>query len=86
MALATAAEAALTKALSLAPKQCLGAYGFGLLSQLYTNRATQGIAECERALALNEIWPPPKDLSVSASISSVAPRKPKAHVQEALAP
>ncbi len=47
-----AAEAMLTKALSLAPEHA-GAYHLLGYVQLYTNRAVQGIAECERALALN---------------------------------
>jgi TolB-like protein/cytochrome c-type biogenesis protein CcmH/NrfG len=47
-----AAEAALTNAVSRAPNH---AYGHLFLALVYnvTNRASQGIAECERALALN---------------------------------
>jgi TolB-like protein len=47
-----AAEAALTKALSLAPGHALAHNVLGYVQTL-TNRAAQGIAECERALALN---------------------------------
>ena len=47
-----AAEAALTKALSLAPNHALAHSVLGLV-QIFTNRAAQGIAECERALALD---------------------------------
>lgn len=47
-----AAEATLNKALSLAPQHALAHLLFGIV-QILTNRAAQGIAECERALALN---------------------------------
>jgi TolB-like protein/Flp pilus assembly protein TadD len=47
-----AAEAAVTKALSLAPNHPRAHSVMGLV-QIYTNRAAQGIAECERALALD---------------------------------
>jgi TolB-like protein/class 3 adenylate cyclase/tetratricopeptide (TPR) repeat protein len=48
----TAAEAAVTKALSLAPNHPRAHFVLGLV-QIFTNRAAQGIAECERALALD---------------------------------
>jgi TolB-like protein len=48
----TAAEAAVTKALSLAPNHPLAHFVLGLV-QTFTNRAAQGIAQCERALALD---------------------------------
>jgi TolB-like protein len=48
----TAAEAAVTRALSLAPDHPMAHCVLGLV-QINTNRATQGIAECERALALD---------------------------------
>jgi TolB-like protein/class 3 adenylate cyclase len=47
-----AAEAVLTKALSLAPNHAWAHCLLGAV-QIHTNRATQGIAECERALALD---------------------------------
>jgi tetratricopeptide (TPR) repeat protein len=47
-----AAEAALTKALSLAPNHASAHSVLGYV-QILTNRAAQGIAECERALALD---------------------------------
>jgi TolB-like protein/Flp pilus assembly protein TadD len=47
-----AAEAAVTKALSLAPNHPLAHNVVGLV-QIFTNRAAQGIAECERASALD---------------------------------
>jgi TolB-like protein len=51
-ALLAAVEAALTKALSLAPEHAVAHLRLGGV-QIWTNRATQGIAECERALALD---------------------------------
>jgi tetratricopeptide (TPR) repeat protein len=48
----TAAEAAATKALSLAPNHPLAHNVLGLV-QTFANRAAQGIANCERALALD---------------------------------
>jgi len=48
----TAAEAAVTRALSLAPNHPMAHCVLGLV-QTFTNRAAQGIAECERALALD---------------------------------
>ncbi|OKO87547.1 adenylate cyclase [Bradyrhizobium sp. NAS80.1] len=48
----TAAETALTKALSLAPQHAL-AYMFLGIVLFMSNRAEQGIAECEHASALN---------------------------------
>jgi tetratricopeptide (TPR) repeat protein len=48
----TAAEAAVTKALSLAPNHPM-AHGVIGLVKIFTNRAAQGIAECERASTLD---------------------------------
>ena len=48
----TAAEAAVTRALSLAPNHPMAHCVLGLV-QTFTNRVAQGIAECERALALD---------------------------------
>jgi TolB-like protein len=47
-----ASEALAIKALSLAPENALGHLCLGV-AQMYTNRAAQGIAELERALALD---------------------------------
>jgi TolB-like protein/tetratricopeptide (TPR) repeat protein len=49
----TAAEAAVTMALSLEPTHPLAHFVLGLV-QTFTNRAAQGIAQCERALALDQ--------------------------------
>ena len=51
-ALLAAAEAVLTKALSLAPEHALAHLCMGRV-QIQTGRAAQGIAECERALAVD---------------------------------
>jgi TolB-like protein len=48
----TAAEAAITKALCLAPNHPVAHFILGSV-QIFTNRAAQGIAQCERALALD---------------------------------
>ena len=48
----TAAEAAFTKALSFAPNHPIAHDVMGLV-KIFTNRAAQGIAECERALTLD---------------------------------
>ena len=47
-----AAEAALTKALSMAPEHATAHLYLGVV-EICTNRATQGIANCEQALALD---------------------------------
>jgi TolB-like protein/class 3 adenylate cyclase len=48
----TTAEAAVTKALCLAPNHPLAHFVLGMV-QIFTDRVAQGIAECERALALD---------------------------------
>jgi tetratricopeptide (TPR) repeat protein len=48
----TVAEALAIKALSIAPERALGHLCLGIV-QMYTNRAAQGIAEFERALAID---------------------------------
>jgi TolB-like protein/class 3 adenylate cyclase len=51
-ALFAAAEATLTKALSIAPRHALAHLFLGVV-QMVTNRPAQGIRECEQALALD---------------------------------
>jgi TolB-like protein len=51
----TAAEAVVTKVLSLAPNHPMAHHVFGSV-QIFTNRAAQGIAQFERALALDRNW------------------------------
>ena len=48
----SSAEAALTRALSIAPDRAMGHCLLGIV-EIFSNRADQGIAECERALALD---------------------------------
>ena len=78
-----AAEAASIKALSLAPEHALAHYCLGIVLGV-TNRAEEGIAECERALAI--------DRNLAAAHAVIGARKlflgraeeTEAHVQEAL--
>ena len=54
---AAAADATLTKVLSLAPNHAVAQFLLGYV-YIVTNRAAEGIARCERALALDRnIWP-----------------------------
>jgi len=82
-ALYAAAEADLTKALSLAPEHAFAHAAFGS-AQILTNRAIQGMAECERALALDG------NLAVAHAIIGMAKfligrgEETEAHIQEAL--
>jgi tetratricopeptide (TPR) repeat protein len=78
-----AAEMALIKALSLTPQHALAHMFLGIV-QSATNRAEQGIAECEHALALN-----PNLAEAHASVGAVKlflgrAAETEAHVQEAL--
>jgi TolB-like protein len=78
-----AAEATLTKTLSLAPNHASAHNWLGFV-QIQTNRAAQGIAECERALAL--------DPNLAAAHATIGLAKhfmgrgeeTESHVQEAL--
>ena len=82
-ALLAAAEAALTKVLSLAPEHAVAHMLLGGV-QIYTNRAAQGIAECERALALD------RNLAIAHADIGVAKiflgrgEETEAHINEAL--
>jgi TolB-like protein len=77
------AEAILIKALSIAPEHARAHLWLGNV-KLFTNRATQGISECERALTLN------RNLAEAHSSIGVAKvligrsAETEAHVQEAL--
>jgi tetratricopeptide (TPR) repeat protein len=78
-----AAETAVTKALSVAPNHPMAHNVLGVV-QIFTNRAAQGIAECERALALD------RNLAVAhANIGSAKlylgrGGETEAHVEQAL--
>jgi TolB-like protein len=82
-ALLAAAEAALTRVLSLAPEHAVAHMLLGGV-QIYTNRAAQGIAECERALALD------RNLATAHAVIGVAKiflgrcEETEAHINEAL--
>ena len=77
------AEAASIKALSLAPESALAHLIFGTVLGV-TNRAEEGIAECERALALN------RNLAIAHATIGMFKvyvghaEETEAHVQEAL--
>jgi TolB-like protein/class 3 adenylate cyclase len=77
-----AAEAALTKALSLAPEHAFAHVCLGLL-QTSTNRAVQGIAECERALALDRNLVTAHAAIGSAKCYIGRAEETEAHVREA---
>ena len=78
-----AAEPAIVRALSMAPQHAL-AHGVLGLIQIQTNRTSQGIAECERALTLD------RNLAVAHGWIGIAKAisglhaETEAHVQEAL--
>jgi TolB-like protein/class 3 adenylate cyclase/tetratricopeptide (TPR) repeat protein len=78
-----AAEAVVTKAVSLAPQHALAHAVWGLI-QISTYRAAQGIAECEQALALD------RNLATAHAWIGLAksylgqPAETEGHVQEAL--
>jgi TolB-like protein len=62
---AAAAEAALTKVLSLAPDHAMAQYLLGAVL-IFTNRAAEGVAKCEHALALD------RNLAVAHSMIGLA--------------
>jgi TolB-like protein/class 3 adenylate cyclase len=77
------AEAILTKVLSLAPSHAMAHYLVGLV-QIYSKRALQGIAECERALALDRNLASAHALIGFAKYVSGRGEETEAHVLEAL--
>ena len=76
------AEAALTKALSMAPDHAWAHVAMGVV-QIYTNRAAQGIAECERALALDPNFAEAHAVIGLAKIVIGRFEETETHVQEA---
>jgi len=78
-----AAEAALTKVLSLVPNHAFAHYVLGFVL-IFTDRATRGIAECERALSLD------RNLAAAHAQIGIAKyfigrgEQTEAHIQEAL--
>jgi tetratricopeptide (TPR) repeat protein len=78
-----AAEAALIKALSLDPQHALAHMFLGAV-QLCSNRAAQGIAECEHALALNRNLAEAHALIGIAKIFDGRAAETEANIHEAL--
>ncbi|KRR09761.1 adenylate cyclase, partial [Bradyrhizobium jicamae] len=78
-----AAEMALIKALSLAPQHALAHMFLGIV-QFTSNRATQGIAECEHALALNRNLAEAHGSLGGAKLFVGRAAETQAHVEEAL--
>jgi cytochrome c-type biogenesis protein CcmH/NrfG len=74
---AAAAEAALTKVLSLAPNHAWAQYLLGSI-RIHTNRAAEGIAKCEHALVLDRNLADAHVRIGVAKIFTGAARKPKA--------
>ncbi|MFZ0150606.1 MAG: tetratricopeptide repeat protein [Xanthobacteraceae bacterium] len=77
------AEAALTKTLSLSPEHAMAHQVLGLIL-ISTNRAAQGIAECERALALDRNLAMAHGAIGLAKYSMGRGEETEWHVQEAL--
>jgi TolB-like protein/class 3 adenylate cyclase len=78
-----AAEPILTKLLSLAPNNAAAHYWLGFV-QIGTNRAAQGISECERALALDPNLARAHGLMGLGKNFSGRPDETESHVKEAL--
>jgi TolB-like protein/class 3 adenylate cyclase len=78
-----AAEAAATRALSLAPDHAFAHMVLGNV-QIFTNRARQGIAQCERALALDRNLAMAHSYIGHAKICIGRSEATEAHVAEAL--
>jgi TolB-like protein len=76
------AEAALARALSLAPEHALAHLMMGRI-HISTNRVAQGIAECERALALDRNLADAHAVIGLAKIFDGHPEETETHVNEA---
>ena len=79
---AAAAEAVLTKVLSLAPNHAVAQYLLG--GCIYTNRAPEGIAKCEHALALDRNMAAAHSLIGLAKLFTRRAQETESHVLEAL--
>jgi TolB-like protein/class 3 adenylate cyclase len=77
------AETALTKAMSLAPEHAPAHFWMGV-TYAQTNRAALGIAECERALALDRNLAGAHTAIGLAKITDGRPEQTEAHVADAL--
>ncbi len=80
---AAAAEAALTKVLSLAPDHASAQYILGGV-YIHTNRAAEGIAKCERALALDRNLAAAHGMIGAAKFFTGRAEETESHVLEAL--
>ena len=80
---AAAAEATLTKVLSLAPNHALAQYLLGGV-HILTNRAAEGIAKCEHALALDRNLAAAHSLIGLAKYFTGRAEETESHVLEAL--
>ena len=78
-----AGEEALLQALNLAPEHAWAHLSLGL-AQIQTRRASQGITECERALALDRNLAPAHAMIGLAKFRIGRGEETEAHVQEAL--
>jgi tetratricopeptide (TPR) repeat protein len=78
-----AAEAKVTKALSLVPDHARGHMTLGIV-YIYAKRAAQGIAECEHALALDRNLASAHSTIGMGKIYIGRPEETEAHVVEAL--
>jgi tetratricopeptide (TPR) repeat protein len=78
-----AAEAAVTKVLSLAPEHPVAHCLLGAV-QIFTNRAALGIAECERAMALDRNLPDPHAYIGLAKCFLGRAEETESHVNEGL--
>jgi tetratricopeptide (TPR) repeat protein len=78
-----AAEAKLTKALSSVPDHALGHMRLGFVD-IFTNRAAEGIAECEHALALDRNLANAHSFIGLGKIFVGRPEETEAHIAEAL--
>jgi tetratricopeptide (TPR) repeat protein len=78
-----AAETVLNEALCLAPENAVAHVCLGIV-QIHTNRAAQGIGECERALELNRNLVSAHGHIGYAKIILGRPEETEAHIQDAL--
>jgi TolB-like protein len=78
-----AAETAVTRALSMAPQHAGAHLGLGAV-QMFTNRASQGIASCERALALDHNLADAHGCIGMAKYFVGRPQETETHIKEAL--
>jgi tetratricopeptide (TPR) repeat protein len=83
-ALLASAEATVAKALSLAPNNATAHLVLGII-QIHTDRADQGVRECERALELNRNLLNAHGHIGFAKIRLGRPEETEAHIEAALA-